>query len=305
MMLLLALPPLLSAAAATTCSFCGVDGESGKARTFDLSKLSNETFLLDGVVPHTGGVSDGEFQVASPCLPSDAAKCGLNQSPSLQGCREIGSLVGSNASVALTADGFNVTLRGGFKTSPTDKMERMTVYRFVCDKAAPPGGPPEKMMVEHPGGVYNVVWRTAAACTSSASSPAKCAPPPPAPAPIPPPGSCMPGSDTCLPSWKPSWHLKNSTVLYTCNNSGMHDVHHANQFGIVVYDWSNAKALWANAHPMTSEELITKQAEMVYAADPGLPGYAPRVWAYRNTIKALNWYTSVREKLDDPRYACA
>ncbi len=35
--------------------------------------------------------------------------------------------------------------------------------------------------------------------------------------------------------------------------------------------------------PMTSEELITVQAEAVYAVDPGLPGYAPRVWAYRNT----------------------
>ena len=70
-----------------------------------------------------------------------------------------------------------------------------------------------------------------------------------------------------------------------------------------MYDWSNAKAIWANAHPMSSEELITKQAEMVYAQDPGLPGYAPRVWAYRNTIKALNWYSSVREKLDDPAYA--
>jgi len=69
--------------------------------------------------------------------------------------------------------------------------------------------------------------------------------------------------------------------------------------------WSNAKAIWANAHPMSSEELITKQAEMVYADDPGVPGYAPRVWAYRNTIKALNWYTSVRTKLDDPRYACS
>ena len=23
---------------------------------------------------------------------------------------------------------------------------------------------------------------------------------------------------------------------------------------------------------------------------------------YRNTIKALNWYSSVREKLDDPKY---
>ena len=89
---------------------------------------------------------------------------------------------------------------------------------------------------------------------------------------------------------------------------------------------SNAKALWANAHPMTSEELITAQAEAVYAKDPGVPGSMPRVWAYRNTcvvhapmrehahhsnptappllcfrIKALNWYWKIRVKLDDPR----
>ena len=56
---------------------------------------------------------------------------------------------------------------------------------------------------------------------------------------------------------------------------------------------------------MTSEELITVQAEMVLAADPGVEGYNPRVWAYRNSIKALNWYASVREKLDDPKCAFA
>ena len=60
--------------------------------------------------------------------------------------------------------------------------------------------------------------------------------------------------------------------------AGMHNVTHANQFGIVVYDWSNGRALWTNAHPMSSQELLEKQAEMVYAADPGVPGYAPHVW---------------------------
>eukprot|EP00656_Telonema_subtile_P001746 TRINITY_DN10758_c0_g2_i2.p1 TRINITY_DN10758_c0_g2~~TRINITY_DN10758_c0_g2_i2.p1 ORF type:complete len:445 (-),score=93.61 TRINITY_DN10758_c0_g2_i2:229-1563(-) len=114
---------------------------------------------------------------------------------------------------------------------------------------------------------------------------------------------CLPGSATCLPSWNSTWDMYRSTVLYTCNNSGMHDVAHAIKFGVVVYDWSNAKALWANAHPMDSEELITKQAEAVLAAEPGLPGGPPRVWAYRSTIKALNWYSSVRTKLDDPAYA--
>ena len=50
----------------------------------------------------------------------------------------------------------------------------------------------------------------------------------------------------------------------------MHDVSHAVKYGTVVYDWSNAKKIWANAHPMSSEELITKQAEMVLKADPGV-----------------------------------
>jgi hypothetical protein len=66
---------------------------------------------------------------------------------------------------------------------------------------------------------------------------------------------------------------------------------------------SNAKALWVNAQPMNCDELLTKQAEMVQAADPGVPGEQPRVWVYRNTAKALNFYGSVREKLDDPAYA--
>jgi hypothetical protein len=35
-----------------------------------------------------------------------------------------------------------------------------------------------------------------------------------------------------------SWDMKRSTVLYTCNNTGMHDVSHAVEYGTVVYDWS-------------------------------------------------------------------
>jgi hypothetical protein len=129
----------------------------------------------------------------------------------------------------------------------------------------------------------------------------------------PPPPPIVPcfgaSSEPCLPKWRPTWHMRNSTVLYACNVSGMHSVKHAIQFGTVVYDCkrhiriysgvnpllqasadhllaggcrlftgSNARALWTNAHPMSSEELLTKQAEMVYAADPGMPGHAPRVW---------------------------
>ena len=66
-----------------------------------------------------------------------------------------------------------------------------------------------------------------------------------------------------------------------CNNSGMFDPKFGGRFGAVSYDWSNAKQLWANTHPMNDDELLTKQALMVLAADPGHPGYAPRVWVYR------------------------
>ena len=92
-------------------------------------------------------------------------------------------------------------------------------------------------------------------------------------------------------------------MLYTCNHSGYHDPHYAAQFGVVSYDWSNDKARWAQTKPMNCEEMLTKQAEMVLELDAGIEGEQPKVWIYRNTIKALNWFTSVRDKLDDADYA--
>lgn len=74
-------------------------------------------------------------------------------------------------------------------------------------------------------------------------------------------------------------------MLYTCNHSGYHNASYAATFGVVSYDWSNAKDVWAQAHPMNCEESLTKQAEMVLAEDPGIVGEQPRVWVYRNTIK--------------------
>ena len=41
-------------------------------------------------------------------------------------------------------------------------------------------------------------------------------PPPPGP----PPAPCTHGAAECLPSWKPTWHMRNSTVLYTCDSPG-------------------------------------------------------------------------------------
>lgn len=120
--------------------------------------------------------------------------------------------------------------------------------------------------------------------------------------PCPPTPTLAPTIPPLLPKWKPTWDMMRSTMLYTCNHSGFHNATYAAQFGVVSYDWSNAKEVWAQAHPMTCEEMLTEQAELVLALDAGIPGEQPRVWVYRNTIKALNWFKSVRVKLDDPAY---
>lgn len=59
-----------------------------------------------------------------------------------------------------------------------------------------------------------------------------------------------------------------------------------------------APLTWA---PLTLAPLpgtAPSQANMTTAASPGTT-----IWVYRNSIKALPWYTSVRKTLTDP--ACA
>ena len=58
------------------------------------------------------------------------------------------------------------------------------------------------------------------------------------------------------------------------------------------------KGVWAKAKPMNAEELLLTQAQVTKAASP-----ASRVFAYRNAIKALPWFTSVRALLENPAYA--
>ena len=68
------------------------------------------------------------------------------------------------------------------------------------------------------------------------------------------------------------------------------------------FDWSNDKAEWAAAKPMDCEERLVTQVQLTTAArrerSPGTT-----VFVYRNAIKALPWYTLVRNKITDPAYA--
>jgi hypothetical protein len=49
---------------------------------------------------------------------------------------------------------------------------------------------------------------------------------------------------------------------------------------------------------MDCEELMVKQVNLTVTASPNT-----KAFVYRNMIKALPWFTSVREKITDPAYA--
>ena len=101
-----------------------------------------------------------------------------------------------------------------------------------------------------------------------------------------------------LPRWRPTWQLNRSTMLQPCNYSGYFDPEFSARFGVVSYDWSNAKQQWANRQPMDCEERLLEQARRTKEANP-----ATKVWLYRNLVKALPWFSSVRRKLEDPAFS--
>ena len=68
---------------------------------------------------------------------------------------------------------------------------------------------------------------------------------------------------------QPTWDMKRSTVLYTCNNTGMHAVSHAVEYGTVVYDWSNAKQIWVRS--LLTRLLYTRTILLHLPHRPHLP----------------------------------
>lgn len=83
-----------------------------------------------------------------------------------------------------------------------------------------------------------------------------------------------------------------------CNYSGWTDPASTKGWGVVDFDWSNAKQVWAKSKPMNDEELLFQQVQMTTSASPDTT-----VWVYRCSVYAYPWYTSVRTILDDPAYA--
>ena len=106
-----------------------------------------------------------------------------------------------------------------------------------------------------------------------------------------------------LPTFEHTYQMNKSTIIMPCNSSGVTDPQSTKGWAYVDFDWSNWKGTgdadgWAKHKPMDCEELMVKQVEMTVGASPDT-----KVFVYRNMIKALPWFTSVREKIEDPKYA--
>lgn len=86
------------------------------------------------------------------------------------------------------------------------------------------------------------------------------------------------------PKWAPTWDMASSTLFMPCNYSGFLDPSISAKWGVVDFDWSNAKGAWTRQHPMDCEERLVAQADLVRSANPDA-----KVWVYRNLVKALPW----------------
>ena len=104
------------------------------------------------------------------------------------------------------------------------------------------------------------------------------------------------GAAALAPAWPPTYKMSESTLIQPCWTNGTYAPSFA-QWGIVDYDWSESKDLWSAAKPMDCEETMIAKVHELQRLNP-----SGKAWLYRNSIKALPWFTSVREKLEDRNY---
>ena len=83
-----------------------------------------------------------------------------------------------------------------------------------------------------------------------------------------------------------------------CDSAGVgpvpFDPANAAKWGVASFDWTNGRDWWSAQAPMVCEETLLSQAEATHAANADT-----HVMVYRNSVKALPWFKSVREKLED------
>jgi hypothetical protein len=91
--------------------------------------------------------------------------------------------------------------------------------------------------------------------------------------------------------------MNQSSIIMICNNSGPVAASLAGQWRIADVDWNSNRIGWSAARPMNTEEDMLANLQAFRAVNPNSIG-----WLYRNGIKALPWFTSVRKRLEDPAY---
>ena len=76
--------------------------------------------------------------------------------------------------------------------------------------------------------------------------------------------------EVLLPPWPSTYNMSLSTIIMPCNYTGYMDAEFAAKWGLVDFDWSNGKQLWANAKPMNCQELLVD-----FAAEKPIPSVQP------------------------------
>ena len=112
------------------------------------------------------------------------------------------------------------------------------------------------------------------------------------------------GTADLSPTWPVTYAANESAYLYYCSWTRPLDPAPIANWSIASLDWSNQKwgpQGWAKAKPMDCEERLFADATN-FVARSARPA-TTRGMVYRNTCKALPWFTSVRRKLADPAYA--
>ena len=104
-----------------------------------------------------------------------------------------------------------------------------------------------------------------------------------------------------VPPFPSTWDLRSSTIIHTSNKSGWTDPAEASKFGIISFDWNNAKNVWmrpADKNSSSCEAALLEQARRVKA----IATTGSRVLVYRNVMWALQWMESERDVMYSGRH---
>lgn len=104
--------------------------------------------------------------------------------------------------------------------------------------------------------------------------------------------ACRPGSGPCnpRPTWKPTYKMSESTSMQVCNFSGYQDPASISKWGLVDFDWENARGDnvadgWEKVAPMDCGERMTKQVDMMLEA---YPNSTSKYMVYRNYVRRIS-----------------